>query len=46
MDSKRTVRVAAAALIVAGVTAAATLSASAASRPHVRHHGLHASILQ
>ncbi|MBV9682405.1 MAG: alpha/beta hydrolase, partial [Solirubrobacterales bacterium] len=37
MRSKGTARAAAAALIVAGVSAAATLSASAASRP-LRHH--------
>jgi pimeloyl-ACP methyl ester carboxylesterase len=35
---KGTVRAAAAAIMVAGVSAAATLSANAASRPHVRHH--------
>jgi len=43
MCMKWTVRAAATALIVAGVTAAATLSASAASRRDGRHHHLPAT---
>ena len=43
MSIKRTARAAVAALIVAGVSAAAPLSASAATRPHPRHHDVGAT---
>ena len=43
MSIKRTTRAAVAALIVAGVSAAAPLSASAATRPRPRHHDARAT---